>query len=151
MRIDRPETERERHGEMMGTTGREKCPEVAHLGTGCNVSRPGGHHSPALSRVLFKAKQISGAECHHKGTRASSPPISVQGFKSPFLLPSLTNPSSSFLYPASHPHSTPDYHIEGRHCADLRSPPFQAEHDLLTLVVSFLFEKLHIELILTTS
>lgn len=113
------ERERERERER-------KCLEVAHLGTGCNVSRPGGHHSPALSRVLFKAKQISGAECHHKDTQASSPPISVQGFKSPFLLPSPANPSSSFLYTASHPHSTPDYHIEGRHWAtDLRSPHFR--------------------------
>lgn len=100
-----------------------KCPEVAHLGTGCNVSRPSGHHSWALSGVLFKAKQISGTECHHKDTQASSPPISVQGFKSPFLLPSLENPSSSFVYPTSHPCSTPDYCTEGRHCAtDLRSP-----------------------------
>lgn len=84
---------------------------------------PGGHHSPAPSEVLFKAKQISGTECHRKDTQASSPPISVQGFKSPFLLPRPTDPSSSFLHPASHPHSTPDYHIEGRHRAtDLRSP-----------------------------
>lgn len=128
MRIDRPETEkRETCGDEGGDReGARKCPEVAHLGTGCNVSRPGGHHSPALSRVLFKAKQISGAECHRKDTGASSPPISVQGFKSPFLLPLPTNPSSSFPYPASHPHSTPDYHIGGRHRAtDLRSPHFR--------------------------
>lgn len=57
----------------------------------------------ALSGVLFKAKQISGTECHHKDTKTSSPPISVRGFKSPFLLPPPANPSSSFLYPGSTP------------------------------------------------
>lgn len=31
-----------------------------------------GHHSPPLSTILFKAKQISAPECHHKDTQAPS-------------------------------------------------------------------------------
>lgn len=30
------------------------------------------HHSPPLSTILFKAKQISAPECHHKDTQAAS-------------------------------------------------------------------------------
>lgn len=30
------------------------------------------HHSPTLSTILFKAKQISAPECHHKDTQAAS-------------------------------------------------------------------------------
>lgn len=131
---------------------RKRC-EVTHLGTGCNVSRPGGHHSAALSRVLFKGKQILGGECHCKDTRASSPPISVHAFKSPFLLPSPTNPSSSFLYLVSHPHSTPDDHGGGGGVGQQIYDPlsFRSENDLLTLAISFRFEGLLMELILTTS
>lgn len=125
MCIDRPETKRERHKEMeeVESERERKCPKVSHLGTGCNVSRPGGHHSQALSRVLFKAKQISGPECHRKDTQASSPPISVQDFKSPFLLPSSTNLSSSFLHPASHPHSTPTTTLRGGTVQQIYDPP----------------------------
>lgn len=30
------------------------------------------HHSSPLSAILFKAKQISAPECHHKDTQAAS-------------------------------------------------------------------------------
>lgn len=109
---------------MRGTGDGEKCPEVAHLGTGAAMSADPVAITPGPRPGYYlKAKQISGAECHHKDTAASSLPISVRGFKSPFLLSQSTNPSSSILHRASHPHSTWD-HIEGRHCAtDLWPPP----------------------------
>lgn len=156
MCIDRPETARARYGKMKwGKTGRgerKRC-EVTHLGTGCNVSRPGGHHSAALSRVLFKGKQISGGECHCKDTRGLISTNQCRRFQITFS-PSLAN-KSIFLIPA--PCFTPPFdpwrprRWGRRRATDLRSPPFRSGHDLLTLAISFLFEGLHMELILTTS
>lgn len=41
--------------------------------------------------------------------------------------------------------------LRGGTVQQIYDPQSQAKHDLLTLVVSFLFEKLHVELILSTS
>lgn len=70
---------------------RKRC-GVTHLGTGCNVSRPGGHHSAALSGVLFKGKQISGSECHRKDTRGLISTNQCPRFQITFS-PSLANKS----------------------------------------------------------
>lgn len=138
-----------------GETGGERKPcEVTHLGTGRNVSRPGGHHSAALSGVLFKGKQISGGECHRKDTRGLISTNQCPPFQITFS-PSLAN-KSIFLIPAPcfTPPARPLTTTSGgrrRPATDLRSPPLRSGHDLLTLAISFLFEGLHIELILTTS
>lgn len=82
-------------------------------GLQCQPTRWPSLSSPCPGYYL-KPNKYLGVNVTTRTPGASSPPISVRGFKSPFLLPPPTNPSSSFLHPASHPHSTPDYRTEGR-------------------------------------